>query len=247
MAFHGPQHVRDRDEAAGLGGQAGNPSILDAAGDDPVEPTEVAVAVEREAVHGDPARYPDADRRNLAVERAAGAAAAGDPHPAAALDPGGGHAHLGAGTDQRLLDGAHVGDHIHRLGERDDRVADKLTRPVPGDLPAAVHVDHGDARIGEWAVELAGPPSGRVDGPVLQEQARVRNVPADPPFVQALLEGPAIGVGNRARAEPGPRKNELATHGISLSGTQPRPASRRARQRPCQCSWCGTGRGGGTG
>ena len=65
MALHHAQHVGDGDGAAGLGGQAGDSRVPDAAGHDPVEPAEVAVAVEREAVHGDAARHPDADRATL--------------------------------------------------------------------------------------------------------------------------------------------------------------------------------------
>src|SRR5262249_5283653 len=122
--------------------------------------------------------------------------------------------------------------------------ADDLARPVPGDLSAAVHVDHRDARVGGRAVELAGPPPGRVDGLVFQEQARVRNVPADAPLVQALLEGPGIEVGHRAGAEAGPRKNELATHAASLSGTPPPPVPRRAGAAARAGMCLRTGRGG---
>ena len=50
------------------------------------------------------------------------------PHAAAALDPGGLHAEVGAGADQRLLQPAHVGDHVHRAGQLQDGVADELAR-----------------------------------------------------------------------------------------------------------------------
>ena len=114
-----------------------------------------------------------------------------------------------------------------------DRVADELARPVPGDLPAAVHVDDRYARVGERAVELARPPAGRVDGRVLQHQARVGNVPADPPFVQPPLEIPAVEVGNRVGAEACPGKNKLAIHAVSLSGQPARqPGAGPARHVP---------------
>ena len=45
--------------------------------------------------------------------------------------------------DHRLFQPSHVVHDIDRLGERDDRIGDELARAVPGDLPAAVHVDDG--------------------------------------------------------------------------------------------------------
>jgi hypothetical protein len=89
---------------------------------------------------------------------------------------------------------------------------------MPGDLPAAVHVDHRDARIGERAVERAGTPAGGVDGLVLQQQAGVRDVPVRPPCVQILLEPPAVQIRNRAGTKTGPGKDQLAIHLASLSG-----------------------------
>src|SRR3712207_7598361 len=47
----------------------------------------------------------------------------------------------GADLDQRLLEPADVGDHVDRVGQRDDGVADQLTGAVPGDLAPAVDVD----------------------------------------------------------------------------------------------------------
>ena len=52
----------------------------------------------------------------------------GHPHAAAALDPAGGQPEAGADLDQRLLEPADVGDDVDRVGQRDDRVADQLTR-----------------------------------------------------------------------------------------------------------------------
>ena len=98
---------------------------------------------------------------------------------------------VGAGPDQRLLDGPHVGDHVDRLGQRDDRVADELAGTVPGDLAAAVHVDHRarpDRR--------AGRSSGLVRLPAVytgwcSSSRQVSGIsPADPPLVQLPLQIP---------------------------------------------------------
>ncbi len=52
---------------AELGRQRGDAGVADAAGHEAVVPAEVDVAVEREAVHGDAAADPDADRGDLAL------------------------------------------------------------------------------------------------------------------------------------------------------------------------------------
>ena len=68
-----------------------------------------------------------------------------EPDPGPAADPPGGQPELGAERDQRLLDPAYVVDDADRLGQPDDRVADELARAVPGDLAAAVDLDHRGA------------------------------------------------------------------------------------------------------
>ena len=78
------------------------------------------------------------DRGDLALRAAVVGA---QPDAAAAGDPRGGDAEVGADRDQRLLDPADVVDDLDVVGERDDRVADQLAGAVEGDLAAAVDVD----------------------------------------------------------------------------------------------------------
>ena len=94
--------------------------------------------------------------------------AAGDPDAAAAVDPRRGHAEVGAGPDQGLLQGADVGDDIDRLAERDDRVADQLAGTMPGDLAAPVNFDHRRAGIADGTVQRAGPLARGIDRLVLE-------------------------------------------------------------------------------
>ena len=79
---------------------------------------------------------------------------------------------LGAHRDQRLLKAPNIIHDIERLGEADDRVADQLAGAVPGDLAAAVGVDHGCAVDG--ALVRLGAPARGVDRRVLEQQQRVR-------------------------------------------------------------------------
>src|SRR4051812_10487762 len=124
------------DAGAGEDGQRGDAGVADAAGHDAVVRREVGVAVEREAVHRDALRDPDADRGDLRVL---------DPDAAAALDPAGRDAVRVAHVDERLLDPAYVTDDVDRVGQPGDWVADELSGAVPGDLAAAVDVDHRSA------------------------------------------------------------------------------------------------------
>ena len=71
--------------------------------------------------------------------------------------------------DQRLLDPAHVVDDQHVVGQPHDRVADQLAGAVEGDLPAAVHVDHGSAGNGRPLVRVGAGARG-VDRRVLEEE-----------------------------------------------------------------------------
>ena len=74
------------------------------------------------------------------------AAVGGHPHPGAALDASGFQAQLGAHLDHRFLKAPNEIHHIERFGQSDDRIADQLAGPVPGDLAAAVGVDDGRCR-----------------------------------------------------------------------------------------------------
>ncbi len=179
-------------------------------GHDRAERAEVGVAVEREAVHGHAAGDPYADRGDLALGPAGTARRVGrHPHPAAALDPAGRDAECVAHVDECRLEPAHVGDHVDRVGQGDDRIADQLTGPVPGDLAAAVDVD--DRSAVERTLVRLGAASRGVDRRVLQQQQRVRPGALDPRGVQLALERPRLLVGDG----PGPHDLQLR-HGTSL-------------------------------
>ena len=70
-----------------------------------------------------------------------------------------------------FLDAPNVIDHVERLGQPDDRVADELARPVPGDLAAAVGVD--DRSVVGRPLVGGGAPSRGVDRRVFEQQQRV--------------------------------------------------------------------------
>ncbi len=100
-----------------------------------------------------------------------GRAATGSPRtPDArpALHPAGLDAELGADPDHDLFEPPQVRHHVHRARQLLDRVAHELPGPVPGDLAAAVHVDHGRAVEGSFAVRRS--PARRVDRRVLQSR-----------------------------------------------------------------------------
>jgi hypothetical protein len=128
------------------------------------------------------------------------------PHPAAPLDlPGAGQPDLGAHVDQQPLDPAHVRDHVHRFGEAQDRVADELPRPVPGDLSAPVDVD--DLGAVDRPVPRLRTLAGRVDGRVLQQQYGRRRGAVGHRLVQPALlgqRGPVVD-----KAEPDGERGNL--------------------------------------
>src|SRR5689334_24599708 len=62
--------LRGRHAPAELGGQRRDAGVRDAAGDEPVVPPEVDVAVQREPVHRHVLGHADADRRDLALRAA---------------------------------------------------------------------------------------------------------------------------------------------------------------------------------
>jgi hypothetical protein len=158
------------------------------------------------------ARDPDADRSDLAV-----GTVTGDPRAAAALDAGGGDAELSAHVDQDALHATHVGDDIDRVGQAHDGVADELARAVPGDLPAAIDVNHrravGRALPGFRAL------ARRVDGRVFEQQHRVGFVAIGHGGMDRALAIPGRLVVDASRAD-----HLQFTHGIY--GTQPAPPTR---------------------
>ena len=143
---------------------------------------------------------------------AAGSGLAADPHPAAPLDPGRGQPGVGAGPDQRLLDRPHVGDHVDRLAEPDDRVPDELAGAVPGDLAAPVHLDHRarprrpPAGPAGWSAcprctPAGAPAAGRCPGSRRSPAARA-----------AAAAGPSRAGRGRLGAEAGVHVDQLAPH-----------------------------------
>ena len=90
------------------------------------------------------------------------------PDARAALDAGGLDAEVAADLDQRLLEPSDVADHVERLGQLDDRVADELAGTVPGDLAAAVDID--DRCAVDRPLEVERALAGGVDRRVLEQQ-----------------------------------------------------------------------------
>ena len=229
VPFHDRCHLGDEYPAARFGGQRADSGIADAAGDDAVIPGQVAVAVQREPVHGDAPGDPRADRAELAVRPRRRVAQ--DPRAAAAFHPRGGHPEFGARPDERFFERAHVGHHIERLTELDDRVAGQLPGPVPGDLAATVHIDHRGARVAERPVRCGCPLAGRVNGFVLEQQAAVGRLVGDPPGVHASLQVPALEVADRG-AEA---KVDKLTHFSQLTPGQAAGPTRPPRGKCAAC------------
>ena len=150
-----------------------------------------------------PAGHPDADRADLPV---LAAARRREPDAAAAVDarrgctPNSAHARISASSMA-----PHVGDHVDRLAQLQDRVPDELAGAVPGDLPAAVDVDHRRARVADRPVQRAGPLARGVDRLVLEQQAGVRDLARHAPLVQHPLQVPGVLVRDapRRRSRPG--------------------------------------------
>jgi hypothetical protein len=151
-------------------------------------------------VHGHASGDPDPDSGDFAVGLACAVGA--KPGATSSFHAIGRDAERTAHADHGALDETHVTHHIERLVERDYRIADELTRAVPGDLPAAVDVDDWRARVADRPVEWAGALARRVNRLVLKEQARVRDLADDPTLVDQALEIPRGGVFDGVRAMP---------------------------------------------
>ena len=146
----------------------------------------------------DAAGHSDADRGHLARRAPV---VLRHPHAGTPLDPAGGQPELGAHVDQQLLGTPDVRDHVDRVGQPDDRVADELPRAVPGDLPAAVHVHHRGAV--HRPVPRLGALAGGVDAGVLQQQHRVALLAGHHRLVQPALLVPGGLVVEQAGADGG--------------------------------------------
>src|SRR5579862_5164388 len=195
-----------------LADERGYPYPLQSAWDDPAEGLEVVLDVEREPMGGDSARDVHADRRDLPVLDPN----AGEIRPVLGTGPGR-NALLAQGGDQRLLERAHVGDHVVNP---DDRVADELPGTVVGDLATAIGLDDVDPLqavplLAHRELARGRAPPARVHGPVLEEQHHVGNVillarPPDtllkgermPVLDGAELAHPELGDGGPHTADP---------------------------------------------
>src|SRR5699024_5308968 len=94
-----------------------------------------------------------------------------------------------AGVDDRVLEGADVGDDVHRRSQPDDRVDDDLAGAVPRDAAAPVDVDDGAA-----VDRTVGPGralAGRVDRLVLEDEQRVPGSPGHHLLVDGPLQVPS--------------------------------------------------------
>ena len=193
--------------AAQLLGQRGDAGVGDATRHDPVEPAEVRIAVQRKAVQRHALGDPDPDRGDLAFR----AAVVGrQPDPAASLDLAGGQAEVGADLDQHPLQPADVGHHVDRVGQLQDRIADQLAGSMPGDLAAAVDVDH--RRAVARALPGLGAPAGGVDRRVFQQQRGVLDLAGHPLRVQLALPLPGLVVVDAGR--PGSSSARSRIHNI---------------------------------
>ena len=175
------------------------------------EHREVGVDVEGEAVPCPPARDLDADRGDLLVAH---------PHPGEPAVHRRLHAEIGERVDEHPLERAHVRDDVARalapLRQRDDRVADELTRAVVRDVAAAVGVHEigADRRRRHEHVRRVGACAERVDVGVLEQEQVV--------ITGSLVERPLECVGIRVRdaAEPSCPERHPRGRGQSSSDAQ---------------------------
>ena len=176
-----------------LGGERGDTLVGDPAGHDAIEPGEVRVDVEREAVHRPPLGDPYADRRNLArTQRVAIDPDTGAAWKSPCLDP-----EIGEHIDQHLFDPVDVGGRVGHAatplpGHGENRVAHELTRTVIGDVSAPVRVDDRSAHrldIDKQVVSRRAP-TQRHDMVVLeQEQVVLGRV-----ITQLALQGDGVSI-----------------------------------------------------
>ncbi len=140
--------------------------------------------------------HANADRRDLVLRERPTHPDAASPFHLIAVDP-----ERTQDLDQETLKSSHVGDDIDGLDEADDRVADELARPVPGDLATSIHVDHGCAvlrsllRLGSFA--------RGVHRLVFEKDQGVRARAVDHLGVDGTLQRPPVEVRHRCRSESG--------------------------------------------
>ena len=140
--------------------------------DDPVEPGKIWIDVERKAMHGGAGRDAHPNRGDLAFDPLGVGC---QPDTRAPADPTGAQTIFSEHRDQGFFKSSYVVNDEDRFGQPHDRVAHKLTRPVPGDLASPIDVDHRRAVQGAF-LGLGALACG-VDAGVLQQQDGVRPGP----------------------------------------------------------------------
>jgi hypothetical protein len=191
-----PRYVARIDPSPEALADRGHPRVADAARHYPRIRLEAVAAVEGEAVHRDSVGDPDADGRDLEV-----GAVSRDPDTGPPVDPAARYAEFMEDIDEQRLEAAHVAHDVDRLGQPQDRVADQLARPVPGDLATPVDVDHGRS-VGGSLRRIRSTPRGE-DRLVLEQDEGLGGVARDDSVVEAALERPGVGVFDGVIAESG--------------------------------------------
>src|SRR5215204_4642109 len=229
VRFDDRQYLVDADRPAELGRQRRDARVGYTAWHDPVEPGQVAVAVQRETVHGHALGDTKADRAQLAVRPTV---VSRNPHAAASLDldPAGRDAEVGANVDEHLLDPADERDDVDRIRQPDDRVAHDLPGPVPGDLAAAVDVDDRGSGVEQGAFVRLGALPGGENGLMLEQEDRVVDLSSNACCVHPPLLGPPDLVGNRSLVTDHP-KSAHAAKATRWAGAAGQPAFRRPGAR----------------
>lgn len=123
-------------------------------------------------MHGDALRHPDSDCGYLAVRSAV---IGSNPDTTSPFDATGIDAEFLAHGDQQGLEASNERNDIQRLGQANNRIAHQLAGAMPGDLAAAVHVDHlGIAGDRPGTLMGFGASTSGVHRRMLQEQNMVR-------------------------------------------------------------------------
>src|SRR3990172_2676604 len=147
------------------------------------EVREVRVHVVREAVVRDVSANRDADRAELTAL---------DPYAALSGVAVRGDAEFLRGTDEDLLEVAHVLPRIKAIGELHDRIADELAGSMVCRLAASFDLDHRDGGIEDVVNRPSTAQRDHVG--MLKEEKRVRNLVGGPPLHEIALQVPGLAV-----------------------------------------------------
>ncbi len=189
--------------------------VLDAARDHLVEPAQLGVHVERQAVRRDPALHPHADRAELSL--------AVDPDAGIPIQALAGHAECRGRVDDRGLQRANVATQVERVLQLEDRVGHDLARPVEGDVAAAVDPDELGADLaqplaaGEEVRRIATATEG-VDGEVLEQQQAIADAPAPSLLRELVLQLPGRDIGDGAEPVDGQDPSVPEQQGMGVTG-----------------------------